>query len=214
MKQHRLIKPVKNYTAIDKFILKADKELSGFFKVSIEKPNINFISSRKEINRIWGMKTEKWFKAWLKNGNIYILDPEICAKESNYRTKHFWQILKHEYSHLYYKKLTGINYPKWLNEGLACYFARQIRKKPSQEDSIKVFDYFRKSDWQIYDVGYFWVKLLIDVYGKNKIFKLLCLLNQNLNERKFGLIFNRVYEAKFTKNDLHCLYHLNNSKRH
>jgi len=199
------IKPASNNLKFNKFLSETKKGLSDFFGVKTEQPNVFFVNSRKDINKIWGTKTENWMSGWAKNGNIFILNPKIYTKESNHTKKHFWQTIKHEYCHLYFKQLTGTSYPKWLNEGLACYLAGQVKKKPAQEEALRVFNYFQKGDQQIYSVGYFWVRFLIEKFGRKKFLTLLNLLEPELTENKFKFIFLKVYKIDFSKKDLNLL---------
>jgi hypothetical protein len=193
------VKPIRSNPKLDKFLIATKKEFSDFFGVNVEQPNIFFLNSRKDINKIWNRKTESWQSGWAKNGNIFILNPKIYTKESDHTAKHFWQTIKHEYCHLYYKKLTGTSYPKWLNEGLACYLAGQVKKSPTLIDIMKVFDYFKRKDWQTYSIGYFWVKLLVEKFGKKKFLGLLKQLEPELSKNEFKSIFYKVYKIKFSE---------------
>jgi len=196
------LKIAKDDSKLNKFLLATEKELSDFFGINIERPSIFFLDSRKDINKIWGKKTESWLSAWAKNGNIYILNPKIYTKESDHSIEHFWQAIKHEYCHLYFRQLTGVNYPKWLNEGLACYLAGQVKKTPPRNEAMKVFDYFQKSDKQIYCIAYFWVKLLIEKFGIKKLLDLFKQLKPKFNEREFKSVFYKVYKISFSEKHL------------
>ncbi|MFH1551999.1 MAG: hypothetical protein ABIC36_03955 [bacterium] len=139
------------------FLKLIQKELDDFYNIRIEQPSIFFIDSRKEINKIWERETEEWLCAWAKDGNIHILNPEVYTKESSHKDiNHFWQSLKHEYSHLYYRKITNTSCPKWLNEGLANYLAGQVKEKPTKKEGLMVFnyDYDRRVDKHIYKIGF------------------------------------------------------------
>ena len=191
---------------ITSFLKSTQEELDNFYNISIEQPVVFFIDSRKEVDEIWERKTEDWFSAWAKDGNIYILNPEIYTKESNHKDiNHFWQSLKHEYCHLYYRKITGIGFPKWLNEGLANYLANQIKKEPTKEKALEVFDYYNKSDWQIYDIGYFWVKLLIEKFGKKKLLTLVKSINSQTIEKEFTESFYQIYKFRYSRTDFEKL---------
>ncbi len=184
------------------FLESAKKELDIFYDINIEQPSIFFVDSRKEINKIWGRKTEEWFSAWAKDGNIFILNPEVYTKESNHKDiKHFWQSLKHEYCHLYYRKITNTGCPKWLNEGLANYLAGQVKKKPMKGETLRVFDYYEKTDWKIYNIGYFWTKLLIEKFGKKKLLTLLKNINSQTTEKEFAEKFYQIYKFHYSKLD-------------
>lgn len=205
MQQVFTLKPVKNNPKLDHFFSHIEKEFFNFFGIEIDKPLIFFLRSRKDIDKIWGKKTESWFCAWVKKGNIYILDPAVYTKESDHKIEHFWSTIKHEVCHLYFNQLTGINYPKWLNEGLACYLAGQVKKTPSPDERIKVSNYFKKSDGKIYAIGFFWIKLLIEKFGRKKFIELLKLMKPELTEQGFKNIFFTVYKIKFTKTNLNEL---------
>ncbi len=200
------VNPAKDNKKFDSFLLKTKKELSEFFGIQIEDPNIFFLHSRKDVDSAFGRKTESWLCAWAKSGNIYILHPEVYETESDHKIDHFWKTIKHEYTHLYFKQLTGIGYPKWLNEGLACYLAGQEKKVPTCEEAIKIFNYFEKGDSMVYGVGYFWVKLLIEKFGKKKFLVFLKQLEPNMSERKFAYVFYATYKIHFNKKELEVLF--------
>ena len=206
MIHHFRICPISTNKKLENFISSTQKELENFFHTKIEPVNIFLIDSRKDIDKIWGKKTEKWLTAWTKNNNIFILNLKNYIRESDHKDiKHFWQALKHECSHLYFKQLTQANYPKWLNEGLACYLAGQIKKHPVPEEALRVFDYFQKTDREIYAIAYFWVKLLIDRFGKGKILELVSRINSQMTEKQFRKNFYRVYGINYSKKDLEAL---------
>ncbi|MFH1428098.1 MAG: hypothetical protein ABIG60_06285, partial [Patescibacteria group bacterium] len=96
--------------------------------------------------------------------------------------------------------------PKWLNEGLCCYLADQVKKKPTKKEALRVFDYYQKTDWRIYDIGYFWVKLLIDKFGKKKLLKLLKKIDSQATEKEFTEIFYQVYGFKFSKKEFNKIF--------
>lgn len=173
-------------------------------------PSVVFVNSRREIDKIWGRKTERWLTAWVKNDKIFILPPNVYLKESSHKDiNHFWQTLKHEYCHLYFKKMTGINYPKWLNEGLACYLAGQTKKPPAEEEALRIFNYYRKPNWQIYKTAYFWVKLLIEKFGREKLLKLIKRLNPQMTKKQFTKNFYQIYKFQFLKEGFGKIFNQN-----
>lgn len=188
-----------NKKVISKF-LNYENNLAKFFNIKINHVNIFFLKSRKELDLILGRKTEDWLVAFTGYGSIFILDPKVYYKQSSHKDMgSFWQTLNHECCHLFYYKLAGVNFPKWLDEGFACYLAGQVKKKPTKEEVLKVFEYFKKSDWQIYNIGYFWVKLLIEKFGKEKMLKLLKILDHGINEEKFKRNFYKVYKISYDR---------------
>jgi len=203
MKQYIFgLNPVKPNKRIFKFLESTQKELKSFFGVTIENPFVFFIESRRDMDRIIGRKTKQWESGWAENNSIFILNPKIYTKESSHKDiEHFWQVLKHEYCHLYFTKITGGSLPKWLNEGLACYMADQVKKVPTKKKLLKVFDYYSKSDSRIYSIGYSWTKLLIDRFGKRKLLKLIKSVDCDTSERKFAKKFYQVYGFNYSKKD-------------
>ena len=176
--------------------------------IQIKPPLLFFVNSRKTIDTLWGKKTERWLTAWVNEKNsIFILHPKKYLKESDHKNiRHFWQTLKHEYCHLYFKKLAhGTNYPKWLNEGLACYLASQEKPIPTKEEAIKIFNYFKRTDKDIYKISYFWVSLLIKKYGSRKLLRLIKSLRQEITEHKFSANFYRIYRFRYSKKEFQKL---------
>lgn len=185
--------------SLDDFLKKTKKELEAFFKIKIAEPNIFLLDSRKELDLIWGQKTESWVVGGTKFGLIYILDPKAYIKESSHTDKNdFWRTLKHEYCHIFYKTLTGGYTPLWLHEGLALYLAGQ-KKKCRQP--LDVFFYFYKPGPELYGVGYYWVEFLIKKFGKDKMLSLINGLKEEkqLTEKSFSKLFFSVYGFKYNK---------------
>jgi len=107
------------------------------------------------MDLIWGRKTEAWFVGACKNNNIYILNPNVYEKESSHKKEEFWQILKHEYCHIYYTQITKCHYPFWLNEGLAGYLSgkKLVLKNEHKGKLLNIFSYYDKVDSNVYLVG-------------------------------------------------------------
>lgn len=182
------------------FMENVRKEFNDFFRTEINDPNVFFLNSRKSINEVWGRKTERWLTAWADNSNIFILNPEVYTKESDHRdVEHFWKALKHEYCHLYFEKVTGGGYPKWLNEGLSCYLADQVKGKPAKEEALQVFKCYKEINPLTYKVGYFWVNFLINNFGKGKMLKLIRNLYEKDTEKQFNAVFKDIYGFNFSK---------------
>lgn len=195
-----------NKEIINRYLQKQNNRLTRFFGIKLNIPRIKYICSRKEINNYWKKNTPSWMTAWVKNGTIYILEPEVYCIESNHAIGHFWQTLIHELSHLYYIKLTGMNYPKWINEGLACYLANQNKTIPTQKQALKIFNYFKDFDKDIYDIGFFWINALISCYGKDKLINLIKKFKINMNESDFNNIFFLNYQLNYNKKAMTMIY--------
>jgi len=187
---------------LENFLKTARQELDNFFNSSVPEPAIFLLNSRKELDIIWGQKTERWVVGGTKYGAIFILNPKVYTKESSHTNLNgFWKTMKHEYCHIYFRHITNGVHPLWLHEGLASYLADQ---KKICNSPLDVFSYFDKSGKGLYEVGYFWVELLIKKFGKIKFLKLVKSLEPkpNLTERIFAARFYKVYGFKFDKNNL------------
>ncbi len=187
---------------ISKFLKENRLEFDKFFGIKLALPNIRLIADRRAFNNYWNKKTEDWMVGWTKENTIFILNPKNYTKESSHKTiTSFWQVLKHEHAHCYFKKITNTNYPKWLNEGLACYLSKQVKLQPMPREALKVFDYFSKNGTQNYKLGYFWVKLLIEKFGTEKFIKLIKTLSDKTTEKQFGRNFYNIYKFRYSKDD-------------
>lgn len=171
-------------------------ELEKIFGFKLkQEPNITIVQSRKEIDEIKGYKTEAWVVAFVQKGKIYILAKDKMATEAEQHTKNdFEKILKHEIAHLFFVQLVGDFKPRWLNEGVACYFAGQEKSRPKEENIYRLQDYFDNGGKFMYSLGYFWVKYLID---KNGLEKFLLFLGAWGKSEKQSDIFERLFEKSF-----------------
>lgn len=194
----------KSNKKLEKFVADTEVELKKFFKHEALKPLIFFVNDRKTLDIVWGSKTEEWFVGAAKSNNIYIIHPKLFSKLSSHREEEFWQILKHEYCHIYYQQITRGNKPIWLNEGLACYFSgkKLIAKEDYKSKVLKVFSYFDQSDKDVYFVGQFWVEQLISRYGREKLIELIKACSTISNEKQFKRKFLEIYELAFTAKSL------------
>ncbi|MDP2947481.1 MAG: GNAT family N-acetyltransferase [Nanoarchaeota archaeon] len=184
------------------FLKLTQKELEKFFGIKIKPANIFLLESRKQIDSIRKEKTEPWLVGWTKGNVIFILSPEKFTKESNHKNPNgFWKTLKHEYTHIAIGKFCGHNKPRWLNEGLCCYFANQVKIQPSKKELLRVFGYYQNHDARIYALGCFWVNLLIERFGKEKFIKLLKRVSDKPDEKDFKKAFCGVYKFHYSKED-------------
>ncbi|MFA4831606.1 MAG: hypothetical protein WC862_05750 [Patescibacteria group bacterium] len=201
IKQYLTVKSTKANKKLTSFLEATKKELNTFFNFEINEPLLFFIDQRKELDLIWGKKTEKWFVGAAKNNNIYIFNPNVYARESTYKKEKFWETLKHEYCHIYYSQITKSYYPFWLNEGLASYVSgkKLAVKRDDKDKLLGVFKYYDKMDKGCYLVGQFWVEYLIKKFGKKRLVKLIKSMPGGMNKNKFAEVFNEIYGIKFNK---------------
>lgn len=203
IKTYLTVKSNKANKELSDFFSKTKKELSDYFEIEAFDPPLFLLDNRKDLNIILGRDTEPWFVGVFKGGNIYMLNPEVFEKESNHKKEEFWVILKHEYVHVCYVQITRSFYPIWLNEGLASFLSG---KKITLGDdfykkSLNIFNYFNKSDKDVYAIGQFWVEFLLDKYGRKKFLKLIKGLNSCENQKQFSEVFFDCYGFGFNKEE-------------
>lgn len=193
---------------VEEFFKSTKIELDKFFNFKVREPALFLLSSREQLDMIYEEKTQEWLVGCTKllsstkNGVIFILSPEVFSKQSSHKNPdEFWQVLKHEYCHIYFRQITGGVYPLWLNEGLANYLSGQ---KKSGGEPMDVFNYFNKAGNGVYQVGFFWVEFLIKKFGKRKIKQLIDNLKIDpvLTEKRFAEIFYGVYGFRFNQKGL------------
>ena len=187
---------------LENFLEKTKKELDKFFKIKMEKPFVFLINSRRDFDKIRGIKTEKWQVGFAERYNIFIMNLKVYTKESCHKNaKDFWKTLKHEFCHLYFNKVAKTNRPFWLNEGTACYLTGQNIIKPQKEEVLNIFKYHNKSDSLIYQLSTFWVRILIKKFGRNKFCNLIKSINGNPGKNFFAANFRKIYGINYSKKD-------------
>lgn len=191
-------------------LLRIKNDLNNFFKFEVREPIVFFVNSRKDMDSIWGKPTEDWFIGAAKNNNIYIFEPSIFNKVSSHDKKNFWQILKHEYSHIYFNQITNNSFPFWLNEGLACYLSGKKNSGINKKNLFDIFSYFKQGGKGAYGISQFWVEFLIENFGKEKILELIKSIKFGMDEKDFKSIFFKVYNFNFNKDDFSKLLHKKN----
>lgn len=162
------------------------------------------LNSREELDVVWGNKTESWLVGAFKNNSIYILHPEVYEKESSHKKEDFWINLKHEYCHSYYAQITKSPYPVWLNEGLASFKSgkKLILGNDDKGKLLNVFNYFDKSDRDVYLIGQFWVEYLLKKFGNEKFLTLINSFNYGFTSKDLAKNFYKIYGFKFNKKEL------------
>ncbi len=203
MNQYINLKSAKVDKKLFNFLNATKREFNTFFNFKIIDSLLYFLDSRQDLDLIMGRKTESWLVAVTRNNCIYILDKKKFSSELTHKTEDFWQTLRHEYSHIYYTQITKSHYPAWLNEGLASHLSgkKLLTKNNEQEKLLNVFNYFNKSDSDVYVVGQYWVEFLIKKHGKKKMIMLIKSLDvkSELSSQYFAKQFYKIYGFRFNK---------------
>jgi len=171
--------------------------LEEFFGIKLDvSPEIIFVKTREEIDGLKGKKTEPWVVGWADSGNIYVLDKDNFEKESNhkYNEESYIALIKHELAHLFFSKLSkGRKRPYWLNEGVSIYVSGQLKFKKKIEKFEEFLDFGEKSGKGIYRESGFFIELLVDKFGKEKLLELIRRLSEINSEESFKKLFKEIY---------------------
>jgi len=187
----------------DKFVEKvykeAMKDLNKFYGINwtYGKPNVIIVGSRKQIDQLKDMKTERWVVGWSDRQTIYVLNRRKMGKESNHKfntEKTYAALLKHEISHAFYNVLSKGKYnPRWLCEGVAIYTSGQNKFKKPLIKFGSFLDFYDVGGSGIYSEAGFVVEILVKKYGKKKLLELISNLNTINNEESFSKLFKKIY---------------------
>lgn len=175
----------------------AMEELNEFFgkKWVYNTPKVFIVDDRKTIDLLKEEKTEDWVVGWSWGRNaIFILNPKNISKESCHGSKYnFKHLIKHELCHSFFQMTFGQSKFRWINEGVALFTAGQLENY----DRPKKFDGFLdENENKIFQESGYVIKLIIDNFGKEKLFELL--KNQsNLSEsEELNSLFEKIFGAK------------------
>ena len=180
-------------------IIKAFNYNKRFFGIKINKFNFKFVYSRKEFDKIWGSKTEKFISGFIKDDLMVLFSYSIFDEETKWKKKYFYECLLHEISHLFYEEMRDDSYdPLWLSEGLAT-FIQSRNKKFKYMPGIKIKkeileEGFEKMGLKSYHVYRLFVEYLIKSYGKSSILQFIDELKKGKN---INSVFKKIYKKTF-----------------
>ena len=175
---------------------KANKELNEFFneKWVYNTPKVFIVDNRKTIDLLREDKTKDWVVGWgWGRSAIFILNPlniskESCHDGSKYNIE---QLIKHELCHSFLQKIFGSSKFKWISEGVSLYTAGQL----GNYKTPKKFDGFL-NDERIYQESGYAIKLLIEKFGKDKLFEFLKKQSDTSETEKLETVFKEIFGAK------------------
>jgi len=184
---------------LQRFYDTALKELNEFYGINWVRnlPRLIIVNDRKDIDALFGRKTESWVIGWSENNNIYVLDKAKFSKESDhkqYSDEEYAMLIKHEMSHSFSSILARGNVkPNWLWEGIAIYTSGQnvMHAKPSEFK--KFLEYFDKGGKDVYSEAGFAVQLLVEKYDKQKVLDLIKASSTFKAEDKFSQSFKESF---------------------
>ncbi|KKS22564.1 MAG: hypothetical protein UU80_C0005G0009 [candidate division WWE3 bacterium GW2011_GWA1_41_8] len=184
-----------NNTLLQGYKEKAMAELNDFFgrKWVYNTPKVFVVDDRETINLLQEKETENWVVGFSTGVYICILNPDNISKESCHdgSTYKVEKLIKHELCHIFFNKsFGGTNFP-WITEGMSIYVADQFYKYPIPE----MFNGFLDGK-KIYQESGASIKLLIDNFGKDKVFEFLRKQNGVKDIESLNSIFKEVFGSK------------------
>ena len=190
----------KNDNSVDKYIkefIKQYKKLIKFFNKQPPKITINFIYTRKEMDKHWGAKSPGWLNGMVDNKNpyqIYIFSPKVTRKLTNSKKSEILPTIVHETAHAFVTEINERCY-YWMNEGICQY----VEAKNVKNNIVKKKDWVWFIDnnafwdpdleWKIqanhdgYKIAYNLVKYILGTKGKNNFIKLLRIKREGDSEK-------------------------------
>lgn len=150
-----------------------------FWKIKIPKFQVKVIYKRKEMDREWGEKTNKYFSAFAWQNRLVIFSRSVFEKVTPHKLNSYQDLLIHEINHLFYQYFVETYKPSWIFEGLALNLEEKFKvtkiKKINKRYLMYSYDpeFYWKHTQEFYEISYLAVKKLLKSLGKEKIFKLL-----------------------------------------
>jgi len=181
-----------NYRKLQNYKDKAIEELNIFYgkKWIYNTPKIFVVDDRKTIDLLREEKTESWVVGWAWGLlAIFILNPENITKESSHNENYdFEKLIKHELCHSFFSMTFGKSSFTWINEGIAVYVAGQLDRYSMPLE----FNGFLDGE-KVYQESGNAVKLLMDNFGKDKLFEFLKKQSDTKEEKELKKVFKEVY---------------------
>jgi len=204
----------KDLIKIKQEALKIFDSLENLFMVEVSSAIVEIYNNRASFNKQLKRETPDWLVAnasW--DGRIDILSPSAMKNESCHNETEFFQILRHELTHLFVFTLAQkSSVPFWLNEGLAAYTAgqHQDEKKPLYIEENFCEKLGTKKGWDenvnysAYVIASLFISFLVERYSFEKIRELLKALDKNYYYPNFKKIFFNIYKQDLS--DLEALF--------
>ncbi len=202
---------------IEKSYKDSMKELNDFYEINWinNTPNIYIIKSRKNIDSLRGKKTESWIVGWVNRWSrtVYLLENDKMEKESShkkYSKQKYSKLVKHELGHLFFGILVRNGYsPKWLWEGVSIYTSSQYldKKIPQKFSEFLIFsDIHKKDSKSVYGESGFFIKILVEEFGKEKLLNFLKSLQKIKDKKEFKDLFYKTYKFNLNYREINKIY--------
>jgi len=161
---------------------------------------IKFLYSIEEFEFYSSDKFETWKAAFCGYPNmIFIFAPSVIENVTSHKKSEIPSLIAHELSHILYGNMKFVNIPL-INEGIAEYLGQYERNINSDKKIIaeaKIEDFLMGSSdaGKFYLLSFFFVKKIIDISSKEKLFSFLSELT-NASDKSFST-FNALFKKNF-----------------
>ena len=179
------------------------KELNDFYGLNWVHhiPRLILVPDRKTIKFWWHGDNQSWMTGWLEGRSIYVLDEATLKSEANKiaEPEQYRALIKHELSHAFFNIVSkGKVAPVWLHEGVAVYSSGQnlFRTRPSVFH--KFLDFYDHVGKEVYTESGYIIQLLVDKFGKEKLFDLIKIAGAANSPEEFNALFASIYGYKPT----------------
>ena len=156
---------------IEKYKDDAIREICEFFNIEwiYTLPKIFIVDDRKTIDMLRDKKTGSELVGWHWGPRaVFILNPKNISKESSHTGLYdVEKLIIHELTHSCFELIFGKSNFLWITEGVALYVAGQF-----DENDNPSFEGFLDDKNVYYESGLA-INLLVDTFGKDKLFEFL-----------------------------------------
>ena len=122
-------------------------------------------------------------------------------------------LIKHELSHAFYNILSkGEIGPVWLREGVAVYASGQNRYTVRPSAFNKCLEFYHHEGKEVYVESGYVIQLLVDTFGKEKLFDLVRNTKDTKSPEEFSRLFESIYGHAPTYALFNELNHANNMR--
>ncbi len=204
---------------------KSMKELNDFYGINWVRntPKIFIVNSKEDKCLFRGdggkNKNADWITGWTPNNDtVFVMNLDKIKTETShkkgYSKEQYKVLIKHELSHLFYKIMVKNGfYVVWLWEGVAIYTSEQDRfkKKPVKIKYLlnfydKHMKKYKDKTVSVYFESGFFIKMLVEKFGKEKLLKFLKSLQKVKNKKEFDNLFFKTYKFKLNYKEINKIY--------
>jgi len=181
---------------LQKYKEKAMKELNNFFEMNWKRntPKIFILDDRETVDLFREEESKDWVVGWsMGHSAVCILNPENIEKESSHRKDYdIEKLIGHELAHAFFNFKFGRSKFPWISEGIAIYLAGQLDKYKMPKEFTGFLE--GEDSKKIYKESGNAIKLLIDKFGKERLFEFFGKQRKVMDRTHLAEVFKDVYK--------------------